>query len=1396
MIDSARHPSILLRAAATLARGLLWTVLLAWLLFTFVWGGVHGWIVPRIEEYRPQIERQSSHLLGVPVRIGAISAHTVGLVPWFDLKQVTLLDPAGRVALTLPRVSVALSPGSLLRRGFDQLYIDRPELDVRRTAQGKILVAGLDLSALWAGGGRASEWFFSQSEAVILGGKVRWTDELRAVEPLELSEVEFVARNSARNHEMRFAATPPPGWGSRFSLAAKFREPFVAMNSRVWDDWEGVVYADFPRVQVSQLRRYADIGMDISEGGGALRLWTDWSRGRLGAVVADLALSQVSATLGDGLAPLALRTVTGRLAGQRLDHGFEIATQDLAFTSEDGLHRQGGSLAFKYSEPGGQEANGELRADKIDLSALSSIAVHLPLGAQVHAALLKHEPRGMVEKLQAYWQGPLSAPTRFDLRGRVLGLQLTARPKASEPGTDETPGMPGVRGLSLDFEANQSAGNARLSMQDGALVLPGIFEDPNLLFDQLAAELRWKVDGRRISVDLARLKFSNADGHGEAQGHWRTAEPAPGRSGDTRFPGVLELRAELGRVEGKRVYRYLPKVVVQEARDYVREAVLGGQGSTVKVRIKGDLHDMPFVTARQGEFYIGGNVRDATLAYVPRALLTDPADNWPALTQLSGELVFDRMTIQVKGATGRLSGMPGLQIARTHALISDLATKDPTVTVNTEVRGPLAEMLGAVAQSPVAGFTGHALDKATGTGQAETRFKLTLPIADLAKSRVEGSVTLAGNDVQFSPGTPLLARVSGAVNFTDSSVSLAAVQARMYGGDLRLEGGGRAVTVAGAPGGATRSALSVVLRAQGTAHADALRGAEELGFVAQLAGFASGSAAYSGVLTLGRGVPEISLSSNLKGMAFALPAPFRKETDGTLGLRFENAVVRAAAAMPPSSKGSPALEERVSIEIDGLATLQYFRELSGDSVKVLRGAISVGGAPGELLRMPEQGVSANGKFVRLDVDAWQTALGQNPGQGAKTAPGSNLAPRRPGQDGPIDLLAAAGYLPTTWALQARELAMEGRQLHDVVAGGSRERGVWRANFDAREMNGYGEYRQGGAGGDRQLYARLARLTIATADTAVVESLLVQPIQSIPALDVMVEEFELRGKKLGRVEIEAVNRGGDTAAPGAPREWRLNKLNVTMPEAVFSATGSWAAVAAQAPQGAPGGARRPQRTVMNFRFEVADSGQLLARFGMKDVVHGGKGKLEGQVAWLGTPLQMDYPSLGGSFNVDIASGQFLKADAGIAKLLGVLSLQSLPRRLALDFRDVFSEGFSFDFVRGDVQIEQGVAMTNNLQMKGANAAVLLDGRADIAKETQDIQVVVVPEIDAGTLSLVATVINPAIGIGSFLAQLFLRRPLIQASTQEFHIDGGWADPRVTRIVRPPSQAGGTAGADAK
>ncbi|HSV47392.1 MAG TPA: TIGR02099 family protein, partial [Ramlibacter sp.] len=169
MNDSPPLPSSLLKAYAAIAKGLLWLLLTLWLALALAWGALHGFIVPRIGELRPDLEIEAGRVLGVPVRIGSISARSEGLVPSFELGDVVLLDPQGRQALRLPRVVVALSPRSLWNLGFDQLYIEQPQLDIRRAADGRIFVAGLDFSR-GADDGRAADWFFRQKEVVIKGG--------------------------------------------------------------------------------------------------------------------------------------------------------------------------------------------------------------------------------------------------------------------------------------------------------------------------------------------------------------------------------------------------------------------------------------------------------------------------------------------------------------------------------------------------------------------------------------------------------------------------------------------------------------------------------------------------------------------------------------------------------------------------------------------------------------------------------------------------------------------------------------------------------------------------------------------------------------------------------------------------------------------------------------------------------------------------------------------------------------------------------------------------------------------------------------------------------------------------------------------------------------------------
>lgn len=1370
MIDPTPHPSRLLKTVAGFARWSLGLLLAFWLLLTIAWGALHGWIVPRIGEFRPQLEAHAARALGVPVRIGALSARSEGLVPSVELVNVALLDSAGREALRLPRVVVALSPRSLLNFGFEQLYIEKPDLDIRRASDGRITVAGLAMKDNGSDSSSAADWFFSQGEVLIKGGTLRWTDEMRNAPELALTEVDLLVRNGNWSHRMRVDATPPPDWGDRFTLVGLFRAPLLRARDGNWQHWNGQVYADFARVDVSRLRHHADLGVDVAQGRGALRAWADVKSGQIVGGTADLALADVNATLGPGLEPLALPSVAGRLGGRQLKGGFEFSTQGLQFTTDDGLRWPGGNVRLVYTDATAKApAQGDFRADRLELAALAQIASRLPLGATAHDAVRQYAPKGLVDEIQATWKGPLGALQQYQVRGRIQGLAL-----AGELDNGAAQRL-GLRGATVDLDMTQGGGKAMLAIESGALLLPGVFEDPLLPLDRLSAEVRWQLEGERIAVQANEVKFANADAQGEARATWHTSDPAKGPS-RSRFPGVLDLSGKLTRADGTRVHRYLPLSVGEDARHYVRDAVVAGTASVVDFKVRGDLHDMPFNDPRQGEFRIAARVKDVTYAFVPPQLHPNDPLRWPALTQLQGELIFERSSMQVRGASGSFAGTSGVRVSRVEASIPDLA--HTVVGVNADARGPLSELLGVVNTSPLSRLTGNALAQASGTGQADLQLKLTLPISHIDKSRVQGSVTLAGNDVRITPDTPMLGRARGSVQFSETGFSLVGMQARALGGDVKLEGGMRSL-----PPGAPATESAIQLRAQGVATAEGLQQAPQLGLLSQLAGRATGSAPYTLALAFRRGVPEVQVTTSLQGLALALPAPLGKTAEATLPLRYDNSLARESLTGTATAAGAlPPLRDQITLDLGALGSATYHRDVSGAQPRVLRGAIGVGLAGGEAAPMPAEGVAANIQLARLDVDAWEDLLSA-PRPAGTAAAALAAAPRLP-----AGALASAtqDFLPTRVALRAKELTAQGRTLHNVVAGGQREGPAWKGNIDATELSGFVEFREGGGGdsGNGRLYARLSRLNMPQSDANQVEALLEEQPTSLPALDIVVDDFELRGRKLGRVEIEAQNRGSEST----PREWRLSKFNITSPEGSLTASGNWALLNQARMAGSGAGERR---TVLNFRLDIRDSGDLLARFAMPGVVRRGKGRMEGQVAWVGAPFSPDYRSMAGQVSVNIEAGQFLKADPGLAKLLSVLSLQSLPRRLTLDFRDVFSEGFAFDFVRGDLRIEQGVATTNNLQMKGVNAAVLMEGSADIDRETQDLRVVVVPEINAMTASLVATAINPVIGLGSFLAQVFLRGPLIEAATQEFRIDGSWSDPRVVRVPRRTRLSGNAA-----
>lgn len=1362
--DGAVTAGRLLRLWAMATRLLLWLVAGLWGIFLLTWIVLQAWIVPRIENWRPDLERWASHAVGVEVRIGAI--RSLGnpdgglppLVPSFELRDVRLLDSGGRSALQLPLVRGSVSVASLWRGGFEQILVERPVLDVRRLADGQLEVAGIRFTDSGSGDGRGAQWFFDQAEFAIRGGTVRWIDDLRALPPVLLTELDFVARNGHRTHDLRLDATPEAAWGDRFSLRARLREPLWrlpglgAAPRQPWADWSGQLFADFSRVDVALLRRHADLseqGLEVRSGQGALRAWARLQRGEPEALTLDTALAGVDLRLAPDLPPLALDQLDGRFEATWSDAQWTAATERLAFRTAEGQAWQGGTVRVTHQRARERQgARTELQARAIDLATLTALAERLPLPAEARGWLARLQPRGRLDDIDLAWQergsGPLAGQPVIRARGQVSGLALAGEPsgRLSRSGRFPLPGRPGVDNADVGFELDQNGGRAQVAVRQGALEFPDVFEVPRIGLDRLDARLAWRVKGERIEVDLDDASFANADAEGTLRARWHTGDPAtsPARA---RLPGVLDLTARLTRADGTAVHRYLPLSVNENARHYVRDAVRAGVARQASFRVQGEVWDMPFNEPHHspGTFQITAALEGVAFDHLPPALQAAGDPPWPGVRGARAQFALDRTALRITGVEGNLEGAPGVRIDQASVVIDDLA-HHPVVQVRLRANGPGEALLGHVQRTPLNGYTQQALARATASGPVGAELRLELPLEDLKATRVRGTVRLDGTDLRIAPAAPLLARARGTLSFTERGFGFNGARAQVLGGELVFDGSLRAE-----PG----TPVQLQFRGQGVASAAGLRDGG-LGPAGALFAHASGSAPYTVQLGFRAGEPELRIASSLQGMAIQLPAPLAKPADATWPLRYESAV--AAVQDGQATRG------RVLVTLGPaaapVADLQLEHDL-GASARGPRASLALGLPAGERAPLPEQGIAVQARLAELDVDQWRRIA--PPATGAGGAGGSGGA-------------EALAWLPSHVSLQADALAVDGRRFQRVVVGATREGSLWRANVDADGLNGYLEYRPASGPQAGSVYARLARLSLPRQAPREVGRLLEQPGTPLPALDIAVDDLQWDGRSLGRVEVEAVNRG----APARVGEWRLNALRVITPEARLNASGNWAAAGA----GPEGGA--PRRTALQFRLDLQDSGALLERFGREGLVRGGRGRLEGTLGWQGGPFAPDYPSLSGQLHLDVERGQFLKADPGAARLLGVLSLQALPRRLALDFRDVFSDGFAFDFVRGDARIERGVVHTNNLQMKGVNAAALLEGSADVARETQDLKVVVVPEINAGTASLIATAINPAVGLGTFLAQFLLRQPMQSAATQEFQVTGSWADPQVQKVAR--------------
>ncbi|OOG25890.1 TIGR02099 family protein [Thioalkalivibrio denitrificans] len=483
------------------------------------------------------------------------------------------------------------------------------------------------------------------------------------------------------------------------------------------------------------------------------------------------------------------------------------------------------------------------------------------------------------------------------------------------------------------------------------------------------------------------------------------------------------------------------------------------------------------------------------------------------------------------------------------------------------------------------------------------------------------------------------------------------------------------------------------------------------------------------------GHPALRLESLLEGVASTLPEPLAKAANERVPLRVDVPLGRTAA--PIRIRYSTILSG--ALRPDGDDVRGELRFNDGDAM------------------LPEVGLRLAGRLDRVDLEAWQALTEDHEPRPGEPPPGGRISS--------IDL-------------RIGEATMGRRMLRTVHVVATRDRERWQVWMDAPALRGELSIPRDLTGAIPLSFniehADLDLMTAPDANGDAEEPPRPNP-RDLPALRGAVRELVHDSRRYTDLRIEATRmRDGlqvhhlqaDTA--GGHGQIRV--------------TGDWR----------ESGGR--QQTQLRFDLRTTHLGRMLTDLGFQHGFDRGEGKMDGQLRWPDAPTHFTWEGLEGSGRLEIKNGRLVEVDPGAGRLLGLFSLNMLPRRLALDFRDVFQRGFAFDSMDGTVRLAGSDVYTPDLRIRGAAATVEIEGRTGIVARDHDQRIVVTPRVGS-TLPVAGALLGgPVAGAAVFILDrvLGMGRGIDEAARVEYSVTGTWDDPVVEVQARAADEDNGGSG----
>jgi uncharacterized protein (TIGR02099 family) len=637
----------------------------------------------------------------------------------------------------------------------------------------------------------------------------------------------------------------------------------------------------------------------------------------------------------------------------------------------------------------------------------------------------------------------------------------------------------------------------------------------------------------------------------------------------------------------------------------------------------------------------------------------------------------------------------------------------PVLTIEGFATGQLETIRQFAIQSPIAQIFGDQLDRVTVGGDASFNLALTVPLQDWLN--FEFSTRLQSNNgfLKVDGFDPPVSELNGFVIIDRESISSEALTGQFLG---------RPVTIDLVPAPESMPGYRLVANATGVATATGL----SEGFGVPLESYLSGEAEYTANLyfpSSKQGEPppfKIEIESDLAGMNVDLPAPLTKASTDPMPLSASIELVRDAGIIVTEGNAGELLSWQAT----------FMKLDTGWDFD--RGGLSIGTDP--VLPAETRGLHVRGSTEYVRLQDWL-----------------DLSRHENAQLGIIERVRSVD-------MTVDNLYVLGQHIVDHQVRVDRSGEDWSVQLEGDNISGFAvipyEFTP-----ERVLTLDMQRLLLPGDDEATEEAARIVDPRTLPAISLKAAEFAFGDRFLGSVEtlFESTENG-------------LEATNIQAKDETFEISGSASWVVDPAD---PAG----YRSAISATLTSTDIERTMQRLNYAPGIVGEDLTIRFDLNWSGGPREDFTDSLSGDVTVSFGAGQLVEVEPGAGRVFGLMSVGALPRRLSLDFTDVFDKGYGFDTINGDFRLEDGEAYTCNLSLAGPAADIGIVGRAGLVSRDYE-QAAVVSANVGNTLPIVGAMIaGPQIGAALLIFSQIFKKPLQDMGQVFYGIEGSWDEPTV-------------------